>query len=82
MANRNLQINSYPLVIDAACAGQGVALGWRYLVDDLIAQGRLMRPIEQSLKTDFGYYFICRDNLQDDVNVIRLRDWLLRHWQA
>ena len=76
LGNRNLQINSYPLVIDAACAGHGVALGWRYLVDDLIAQGRLVRPIEQSLKTDFGYYFICRDNLQNDANVIRFRNWL------
>jgi DNA-binding transcriptional LysR family regulator len=81
LANRNLQINSYPLVIDAACAGQGVALGWRYLVDDLIAQGRLLRPLEQSLKTDLGYYFICRDNLQDDVSVLSLRPWLMQHWQ-
>jgi LysR family glycine cleavage system transcriptional activator len=81
LANRNLQINSYPLVIDAACAGQGVALGWRYLVDDLIAQGRLLRPLEQSLKTDLGYYFICRDNLQDDVSVLSLRTWLMQHWQ-
>jgi len=76
LGNRNLQINSYPLVIDAACAGQGVALGWRYLVDDLIAKGHLVRPIKQSLKTDFGYYFICRDNLQNDASVIRFRDWL------
>jgi LysR family glycine cleavage system transcriptional activator len=81
LANRNLQINSYPLVIDAACAGQGVALGWRYLVDDLIAQGHLLRPLEQSLKTDLGYYFICRDNLQDDVSVLSLRTWLMQHWQ-
>jgi DNA-binding transcriptional LysR family regulator len=81
LANRNLQINSYPLVIDAACAGQGVALGWRYLVDDLIAQGRLLRPLEESLKTDLGYYFICRDNLQDDVSVLGLRTWLMSHWQ-
>ena len=27
LGNRNLQLNSYPLVIDAACAGHGVALG-------------------------------------------------------
>ncbi len=76
LGNRTLQINSYPLVIDAACAGHGVALGWRYLVDDLIAKGRLVRPIELSLKTDFGYYLICRDNLQSDARVIRFRDWL------
>ena len=76
LGNRNLQINSYPLVIDAACAGQGVALGWRYLVDDLIAAGKLLRPIEQSLQTEFGYYFICRENLQQDSLVLRVADWL------
>ncbi len=80
LANRNLQINSYPLVIDAACAGQGVALGWRYLVDDLIAQGKLLRPVEQSLKTDLGYYFICRENLQHEANIACLRNWLEQHW--
>jgi DNA-binding transcriptional LysR family regulator len=76
LANRNLQLNSYPLVIDAACAGHGVALGWRHLVDDLIANDQLVRPVEQSLKTDLGYYCICRDNLENDANVVRFRNWL------
>ena len=76
LGNRNLQLNSYPLVIDAACAGHGVALGWRHLVDDLITNNQLVRPVEQSLKTDLGYYCICRDNLENDANVIRFRNWL------
>ena len=80
LANRNLQINSYPLVIDAACDGQGVALGWRYLVDDLITAGRLVRPVEQSLKTEFGYYLISRDNLLDDPGVTRFREWLTQQF--
>lgn len=80
LANRNLQISSYPLVIDAACAGHGVALGWRYLVDDLIAQQRLVRPIAQSLQTDLGYYFIFRDNLQNDEIIVSFKDWLTQHF--
>jgi len=76
LGNRNLQLNSYPLVIDAACAGQGVALGWGHLVDDLIASNRLVRPLKQSLKTDLGYYCIYRDNLEKDANVVRFRNWL------
>lgn len=77
LGNRNLQINSYPLVIEAACDGHGVALGWRYLVDDLIEQGRLIRPIAESLKTEFGYYLLCRDNLQPEEIANRFRGWLL-----
>ncbi|TNF87288.1 MAG: LysR family transcriptional regulator [Gammaproteobacteria bacterium] len=82
LGNRNLQINSYPLVIEAACNGQGVALGWRYLVDDLIDQGRLLRPVEKSLVTEFGYYLLCRDGQQQDENVVRLRDWLVREFDT
>jgi len=78
LGNRNLQINSYPLVIDAACAGQGVALGWDCLVDDLIATGRLVRPLNQSLQTEFGYYFICRENLREDPIILQLQQWLLQ----
>ncbi len=80
LANRNLQINSYPLVIEAACAGQGVALGWRYLVDDLLEQGRLIRPVEATLTTDFGYYLLRRDNLQQDEIVDRFCNWLPRQF--
>ncbi len=78
LGNRSLQINRYPLVIEAACAGHGVALGWRYLVDDLIKQGRLIRPVTESMKTEFGYYLLCRDNLLQDGIVNRFRNWLLR----
>jgi len=80
LGNRNLQINSYPLVIDAACAGLGVALGWGGLVDDLIVQGRLVRPLAQTLKSELGYYFICRENLQDDETIAQLRNWLFQEF--
>lgn len=75
-----LQINSYPLVIEAACAGHGVALGWRYLIDDLIAAGRLLRPVAQSLRTEFGYYLIYRDADAMDSATASLRDWLRRQF--
>lgn len=82
LGHRRLQINSYPLLIEAACQGQGVALGWRHLVDDLVAQGRLLRPVERSLVTEFGYYLLCRDGQEQDRNVVRLRDWLLAQFDA
>ncbi len=82
LGNRNLQINSYPLLIDAACDGHGVALGWRYLVDDLLEQGRLLRPIEQSLTTDFGYYLIFPDSLQGDEILQQFQTWLCGHFEA
>ena len=53
--SRMLQIGSYPLVVDAACQGCGVALGWSGLVDNLLEEGLLVRLIERSVATENGY---------------------------
>jgi DNA-binding transcriptional LysR family regulator len=58
VAPRRLTINNYPLLIDAARRGLGVALGWRGLVDDDLAAGRLVTPLRASLKTHFGYHAV------------------------
>ena len=50
---------SYPLLLQAALAGEGVALGWVELVEDLIAEGRLA-AILPTLKRDSHGYFLCR----------------------
>ncbi len=80
LGSRCLQINNYPLVIEAACNGLGVALGWGQLVDGLIEQGRLLRPIKQSLTTDLGYYLICRENPYEDELVTFFCDWLTKNF--
>ena len=56
--SRPLTISSYPLVIDAARRGLGMALGWRGLVDDDLKAGRLVAPLRESLKTRFGYHMV------------------------
>ncbi|MGE2211214.1 hypothetical protein [Pseudomonas aeruginosa] len=40
-----LSFDNYTLLIQAAIAGQGVAIGWHHLVDGLLEQGLLCRPI-------------------------------------
>ena len=42
---------------------------WGVLVDDLITSGRLQRPLEQSLRTEFGYYLLLRDNLDGRIRI-------------
>ncbi len=80
LGSRHLQINNYPMVIEAACSGLGVALGWGQLVDGLIEHGRLLRPVEQSLTTDLGYYLICRENPHEDELVAFFCDWLTKNF--
>lgn len=80
--HRNLQINNYPLLIDAARGGQGVALGWRYLVDHHLQSGELIRPVSQSLVTEFGYYLIVNERYSYEPAVIKFRDWIIQQFNA
>ena len=47
---RLVPFDSYPVALQAAVAGQGVALGWRRTTEGMIAEGKLIRPCKQVLK--------------------------------
>lgn len=48
--------NNYPILLDAAVAGQGVVLGWHHLVRPLVAQGKLCALFDAPLRVDRGNY--------------------------
>ena len=74
--HQKLLINNYALVIDAAEAGEGVALGWRYLVDDALRSGRLIRPVSNTVKTELGYYLVTHDRGRPNPAVDRFSEWV------
>ncbi len=76
---RRLRFNNYPLLIQSAIAGQGLALGWRYLVDDPLNSGQLVRPFPGSFKTDLDFYLIESPNRRESPAVATLKSWLLQH---
>lgn len=49
--------HNYPMVLQSAIAGRGVALGWRYLIDDLIDSGVLV-PVGPAVRSSRGYHVI------------------------
>ena len=52
---RTARFNTYPLAIQAAVDGLGLALGWRHLVDHLLESGQLVRPLgETCVRTQSG----------------------------
>lgn len=53
-----LRCSFYTEAIYAALNGQGIALGWRRLVEDLLVQGRLMRLTDSTVKTRNAYFAI------------------------
>lgn len=74
---RWLRINSYPLLIQAALSGQGVALGWRGLVDRLLAEGSLIRPVDATLMTGRHFYLVRPTSRILSHAAATLQDWLL-----
>ncbi|SCM76082.1 Transcriptional regulator, LysR family [uncultured Pleomorphomonas sp.] len=56
-------LNTYTMVIEAAMAGQGVALGWRGLIDRSLASGELVPATPVSLRSDKGYFLTFRRGL-------------------
>lgn len=47
--------NNYPMVLQQAVAGRGVALGWRHLVDEMVVDGVLVQ-VGPEVRSHRGYY--------------------------
>lgn len=71
-----LRFDNYTLLIQAALAGQGVAIGWRHLVDDLLAQGLLCRVCTDSVRSEYGYYVVLPERKRRQRLVESFVSWL------
>ncbi|WP_342616412.1 LysR substrate-binding domain-containing protein [Rhodoferax sp. GW822-FHT02A01] len=74
---RLFRFNDYSIVLQAAIEGQGVAQGWRHIVQPLIAQGLLVRPIDASVTTDQPLYITAPQGKALRTDVAYLKDWLV-----
>jgi putative choline sulfate-utilization transcription factor len=81
-AEQRITINNYSLVIQAALAGQGVALGWRPLVNDLLERGQLVLALDQAVVTSKGYYLVHRRPGAGARSVRQFRSWILEQFEA
>jgi LysR family glycine cleavage system transcriptional activator len=79
--NKGLRFSDGALVIQAAVNGQGVALGSKALALDHLAAGRLIRPFEVSLVTDFAYYIVCAKTRADEPDLAAFRRWVVSEAQ-
>lgn len=73
---RGLRFNSYPMVLQAAEAGHGVALGWSYVTDPLVADGRLVCPVDRTLETRDGYYLCTSNTSGKSQGINAFLDWI------
>lgn len=72
-----LTFNNYPMLVQAAIDGQGIALGWLHLVEGLLADGKLVRPIAEVWDSQRGYYLVMPATFTASEEVVALKNWLL-----
>lgn len=79
---RRININNYPMLIQAALNGQGIALAWRKLLDQYLDSGALVCPVETVLRTSAYFYLLEPEDRGRLKPAVRLfRDWLLAGFQ-
>ena len=74
----DLTLNNYPLVIQAAMAGQGVALGWAPLVDALVRGGQLVAAVAAPLRTARAYFLVEPNTRRNSEALHRFRSWMVQ----
>lgn len=67
--------SNYPMVLQQALAGSGVALGWRPLIDDLVAGGALV-VAGPEVRSARGYY-VTWPTGNGSASVTALTAWLI-----
>ena len=72
-----LRLNHYLLVLQAAMAGEGIAMGWAHLVDPLIEQGLLVRIGRRQWRTERCFYLVRSNRTLLSPQAAAVRAWIL-----
>lgn len=75
-ARRGIRLNSYPMVLQGAETGRGVALGWSYITDTMLSDGRLVCPFEHPLETKRSYYIGALTNNTSNPAISSFLQWM------
>lgn len=77
-----LHFNNYPLLIQAAVSGQGVALGWGHLIDDLLDNASLIRCMPTSLRLEPAFYLVrpAEGPLQPEATLFE--EWIVHETEG
>ncbi|MCA9550647.1 MAG: transcriptional regulator GcvA [Myxococcales bacterium] len=73
-----LHFSHASMALDAALAGQGVALGRSTLVNDDVVAGRLVKPFDVTFLSGFSYFIAVPKGAVLGSRVQTFREWLLQ----
>jgi LysR family transcriptional regulator, glycine cleavage system transcriptional activator len=75
--NQTIVVNSYPLIVQLAAHGKGVALGWRRVIDPLIENGTLVAASDVSATMGGAYFVTWPSERATTPAARRFHDWLV-----
>ncbi|MBB3237228.1 transcriptional regulator GcvA [Phyllobacterium endophyticum] len=67
------------MTIEAAVAGQGVALVRSAHITDELASGRLVKLSKMSVPSPLVYHFVCASGAEKRPKVAAFKSWILKH---
>lgn len=68
-----VHLNDYALVLQAALEGDGIALGFRHVTQELVEVGRLVEPVEAAVSTGHAFWLVWPRGaeLSDEASAFR-----------
>ncbi len=75
--HRGTIVDDTNVLIQAAIDGFGIALGSTHFVADRLASGRLVKPFDTTLHSDYAYYVVCPKKHLKRTEVSVFKAWLL-----
>lgn len=69
-----ISFSNYTLVLQGAMEGQGIALGWRGLVDSFLSGGQLQAACAPVVESDRAYVMVCAKDAPPHVRSVF--DWI------
>lgn len=71
------QYDTYLLAMEAAAAGDGVAMAEVHDVEEDILQGRLARPFDISVRRQRNWYTVCEKGRECEPKIKSFMDWVV-----
>lgn len=70
-------MSNYTVLLHAAVRGQGVALGWKYMVAEDLQAGRLVQPLDLGIASEYGEFLVASPERLRDPEIRTVCAWLL-----
>jgi LysR family transcriptional regulator, glycine cleavage system transcriptional activator len=78
-ATKQVRFSQTSLAIDAAAAGQGLAVASRFFVEDDIRTGRLLQAFKPAMRVGMDFYVVTLRKPRHPAPTVAVKQWLLAY---